>query len=69
MELTPEEGIETRRLDAEIEENFRRMEEKQARRERLASFIAAWERRGERFDRVLDRIEKLLDRHERTAGE
>jgi len=63
-EMTPDERIETRRLDAEVEENLRQMEEEKARQEQVTNFLAAWDRRGERFDRVLDRIEKLLDRYE-----
>lgn len=64
-ELTPDEQIETKRIEAEVEDNLRRMEEEKARREQITSFLAAWDRRGERFDRVLDRIEKLLDRYGR----
>jgi len=62
-EPTPDERIETRRIEAEVEDNLRQMEEEKARREQIKCFLAAWDHRGERFDRVLERIEKLLDRY------
>src|SRR5690242_12184693 len=57
-ELTPDERIETKRIEAEVEENLRQMEEEKAQRDQIAAFLAAWERRGERFDRLLDRSKR-----------
>jgi len=68
-ELTADERIDTKRIEDEVEENLRQMEEEKTKREQLTSFLAAWDRRGERFDRVLDRIEKFLDRNDGTTGE
>src|SRR5436189_5843183 len=49
-EFTADERVEMKRIEAEVEENLRQMEEEKARREQLGEVLAAWERRGERFD-------------------
>lgn len=54
----------TRRIESEIDENLRIIAEEEARRARQDALVAGWEKRGERFDRILDRVEKLLDRFE-----
>jgi hypothetical protein len=68
-ELTPGERAETKRIEAEVEENLRSMEEEKARRDQIAAFLAAWEHRGQRFDLILDRVEKILDRYDGAASE
>ena len=50
------------RLDAELEDSLKQQEQEASLRRRQEALIAAWERRGERFDRVLDRLEELLRR-------
>jgi hypothetical protein len=67
--LTENEQKSTKRIDAEIEENLRLMESEEKRRKQIVDFVSSWEQRGERFDKVLERIEKMLDRHERGVGD
>ena len=67
-ELTPDEVSRADRIDAEVEQHLRQVEDERARREQVASLLTSWERRGERFDRLLDRIEKLLDRNDGVPG-
>jgi hypothetical protein len=67
-EPTPAERTKTQRIEAEIEENLRQMEEQKATREQLAHFLAAWDRRGAQFDHLLNRLTKILDHHDGVAG-
>jgi hypothetical protein len=58
----PDEQAKTKLLEAEIEENLKQQEEQEAHKGRINAFLTDWERRGERFDRMLDRIEGVLGR-------
>ena len=68
-ELASDDKTRMHRIEAEVEENLRRIEEERARQEGIAALLIAWERRGERFDRLLERIERLVERWERARAE
>jgi hypothetical protein len=63
--LTPAERARIKQLEAEVEESLRQQEEESARRQRHEAFLAAWDRRGERLDRMLDQLEAFLRDHAR----
>jgi hypothetical protein len=67
-DVLPEVQLERKRLEAEIAENLRKMGEDAAHQERLVKFLLDWENRGERLDRLLDRVEKLLEKGGDPAG-
>lgn len=49
-------------IEDEIERNLAAREDRESRRRRMDDLIAEWEKRGERFDRLLDQIQQLADR-------
>ena len=58
--LSPEARAKIQSIEDEVEENLRRQEHHAAMERRLCEFLAAWEQRGERFDRLLDALEEIL---------
>lgn len=53
------------RLDEELDEHLQEQESSAAREQRIESLLSSWEARGVRFDRLVDRIEQMLERVER----
>ncbi len=51
-------GVEN--LDRELAEQLQLQEDDAARRLRLDTLINSWEERGDRFNRLLDRMEEVL---------
>src|SRR3954470_17116108 len=56
--LLPNEAASVKQIEAEVEANLKLQSETQARERRIDDLLSAWERRGERFDEMLARIEK-----------
>jgi DNA-directed RNA polymerase subunit RPC12/RpoP len=60
--LKEDEDAHIKQIEAEVGENLRLQEEMEARNKCAEELIAIWQRRGERFDQLLDQLESVLSR-------